>query len=501
MVDHDVLIVGAGFSGIGVATKLREAGVEDLLLVEEGVGVGGTWRWNTYPGVAVDIPSFSYSYSWASKAPWSRVYAPGKELLSYAERIVDEQDLRGKVRFGTRITAAAWEAEEHRWRLSTADGEELTARWVVSATGVLNEPKQPEIAGLDSFTGTTVHTARWDHDLDLTGKRVAVIGTGASAVQLIPEIAPDVLELTVFQRTPIWCMPKPDAALPPIARAALAKVPGLQRAARVAAQTFVEITFPLAAHYADRLPVAAIGGAGGRRFLKAQVQDPETRAKLTPQYPMGCKRPSFHNSYLKTFNRANVHLQTTPIAEVTPTGVRCTDETEHAIDVLVLATGFKVFESGSTPPFPVTGVDGLDLEAYWDEHRFQAYEGTSVPGFPNLFTVLGPYAYNAASYFTLVENQARHITRCIAGAVERGATQVEVSQEANDRFFAEMLSKRHRQVFFQEDCSASNSYYFTKHGDVPLRPTSTLEAAWRSHRFPLSDYRFTTLDRQPAVAA
>ncbi|MBA2347111.1 MAG: NAD(P)/FAD-dependent oxidoreductase [Solirubrobacterales bacterium] len=497
--DHEVAVVGGGFSGIGAAIALTKAGIEEFVVIEEGDGVGGAWHWNTYPGVGVDIPSFSYQFSYEQRSDWSRTYAPGTELKAYAESLVDDYGLRPKVRLNTRITSARFDEEHDLWHLATGEGDELTARHVIGATGVLTQPKPPAIAGLEDFQGETVHTARWDHALALAGKRVAVIGTGASAVQLIPSIAPEVRALTVFQRTPIWCLPKLDKPLPGLLRSALARVPGAKWALRAVSQSYVELTFPIAAHYAGVLPLPKAGEAIARRHLRQQVQDPQLRAKLTPAYSLGCKRPSFSNAYLRAFNRANVALETTPIERVTATGVRTADGTEHPVDVLVLATGFKVFEAGNMPPFPVTGAGGGDLDGFWRENRFQAYQGVSVPGFPNFFSILGPYGYNGASYFTLIENQMRHITRCLLRARDQQATRVEVTEAANARFFDEVLSRRGNQVFFQGSCGASNSYYFDVNGDVPFRPASTLEAAWRSGHFDLDDYRFTGADR-PAAA-
>ena len=491
--DHEVAIVGGGFSGIGAAIALRRAGFDDLCVIEDGDGVGGAWHWNTYPGVAVDIPSFSYQFSYRQRSDWSRVYAPGAELKAYAEHLVDTYGLRSKLRLNTRVTAATFDDATHLWHLRTAAGDELTARHVIGATGVLTQPKPPDIPGLDSFAGTTVHTARWDHDLDLFGRRVAVIGTGASAVQLIPSIAPDVAHLTVFQRTPIWCLPKLDAPMPRAVQLALKWVPGARWLTRMASQAYVELTFPVSAHFASALPLAKRGEQVGKKFLRDQVRDPAVRDKLTPRYGLGCKRPSFSNEYLASFNRSNVALETTPIAEITPAGVRTEDGVEHEIDVLVLATGFKVFEEGNMPPYPVTGRDGADLSAFWSEHRYQAYEGASVPRFPNLFMILGPYGYNGSSYFTLIENQMRHIVRALVHARDQGATRIEVRQEANAKYFEDMLGRRHRQVFFQGSCATANSYYFDRHGDVPLRPATTLEAMWRSGRYDLGDYRFDGL--------
>lgn len=489
-VDHEVVVIGAGFSGIGAAIKLDQAGFNDFVVLEAGDGVGGAWHWNTYPGIAVDIPSFSYQFSFEKLSDWSRVYAPGNELKAYAEHCVDKYGVRDRIRLNTKVVGARFDDDSHAWHLESADGEHLTARFVIGATGVFSQPKPPEINGLESFSGTTMHTARWDHSVDLAGKRVAVIGTGASAIQLIPAIAPEVEQLTVFQRTPIWCLPKLDAPMSPRVRRVLRWVPGAQLAARWASQAFVEATFVLAAHFAGTFPSLTARGEGTARKMLREVSDPLVREKLTPQYSLGCKRPSFSNEYIPAFNRENVLLETTAIEAITPTGVRTSDGVEHAIDVLVLATGFKVFDSGNMPAFEMLGTDGVDLEQWWDANRLQAYEGVSVPGFPNSFSILGPYGFNGQSYFGLIETQMRHIVRCLERARRDGATRVEITPEANRRYFESMLGRRHNQVFFRGSCSNSNSYYFDKHGDAPFRPSLTLEAAWRSARFDLDDYAF-----------
>jgi cyclohexanone monooxygenase len=489
--DHEVLIVGAGFSGIGAAIGLDRAGMSDYLIIEAGDGVGGTWHWNTYPGIAVDIPSFSYQFSFEQSTEWSRTYAPGRELKNYAEHCVDKYGLRSRIRFATKVLAAEFDDRADLWRVQLdAAGGVLTARFLINASGVLTTPKLPEIDGVDTFGGVTIHTARWDHSQDLTGKRVAVIGTGASAVQVIPEIAPKVAQLTVFQRTPIWCFPKLDLPLPAPVRWSM-RLPGGKALQRLTSQAYVEATFPIAAQYFTVFPLAKRMESAGRAYLRRQVRDPVVRAQLTPRYAVGCKRPGFHNTYLSTFNRDNVHLVVDPIARITPTGVVTADGTAHDVDVLILATGFKVMDSDNIPTFAVTGAGGQSLSRFWDEHRLQAYEGVSIPGFPNLFSIFGPYGYVGSSYFALVEAQTHHIVRCLTRARRRGATRVEISEAANARYFDEMMSKRHRQVFWQDSCRLANSYYFDKNGDVPLRPTTTVEAYWRSRRFDLDDYRFT----------
>lgn len=488
--DHEVLIVGAGFSGIGAAIALDRAGMGDYLIVEAGDGVGGTWHWNTYPGIAVDIPSFSYQFSFEQSPDWSRTYAPGRELKNYAEHCVDKYGLRPRIRFDTKVLAAEFDEDRGWWRVQTEPAGAITARYLINASGVLTTPNLPDIPGVDTFAGVTIHTARWDHSQDLTGRRVAVIGTGASAVQVIPQIAPKVSSLTVFQRTPIWCFPKFDVPLPAPIRWAM-KIPGGKALQRLASQAYVEATFPIAAQYFTVFPLAKRMEAAGRAYLRRQVHDPVLRDRLTPRYAVGCKRPGFHNTYLSTFNRDNVALVVDPIDRITPDGVVTADGTAHDVDVLILATGFKVMDSDNIPTFAVTGTGGQTLSRFWDEHRLQAYEGVSIPGFPNMFSVFGPYGYVGSSYFALVEAQTHHIVRCLKRARDRSATRVEISRAANDRYFAEMMRKRHRQVFWQDSCRHANSYYFDRNGDVPLRPATTVEAYWRSRRFDLDDYRFS----------
>lgn len=488
---HEIVIVGAGFSGIGTAIALKKAGFHDIVMVDDAAGPGGVWHWNNYPGVAVDIPSFSYQFSFEQASDWSRTYAPGRELKSYAEYCVEKYDLAKHIQYNTRVQEAKFDEANDQWQINTSQGS-LKARYMIHAGGPLSQPRMPDIKGIDSFKGDVMHTSRWDHSIDLQGKRVGVIGTGATAVQVIPEIASIVEQLTVFQRTPIWCLPKPDLPLPKVARLGLKAIPGVKSISRLVSQAFVEFTFPGIAHYYSLIPGADSVEKLALAWLNSQVKDPVTREKLTPNYALGCKRPSFHNGFLKTFNRDNVWLETNSIEEITANSIRNADGSEHELDVLILATGFKVTDVDAMPSYPVYNAEGVHLGKLWDEGRHHSYKGISTAGFPNYFTTFGPYGYNGSSFFTLIESSAAHITRVITTASKRHASRVEVKEAAQEAYIADIQARGHRQIFRKDSCQNANSYYFTRHGDVPFRAATTMEVLWNSTRFPLADYQFSS---------
>jgi cation diffusion facilitator CzcD-associated flavoprotein CzcO len=494
--DHEVAVIGAGLSGIGVAAALRRAEIEDFVILERADDVGGTWRDNTYPGVGVDIPAYAYQFSYEPKPDWSRVFARGSEVKSYIDDFVEKYDVRRHVRFATEVTARTWDAGEQLWRLELNGGEgELTARFVISAIGAFVDPKPCGLEGLDDFGGKLIHSARWDHDYDLTGKRVAVVGTGASAVQIVPTIAPKVERLDVYQRTPIWVSPKFDPPILEPVKRLFATVPAAQAGARAVASAITEfILIFMVVHYKKAPFIPRLAEGYIKRFMRVQVRDPEVRRALTPEYGLGCKRPSVSNHYLKTFNRQNVDLVTDPIERVTAAGVRTADGSERPVDAIVLATGFRL---ASDPEnfrrTPVRGRDGFDLATHYERNRLKAYEGISMPGLPNHFMIFGPYGWTGASWHVLVETAARHITRVLTEARRRGATEVEVSEEATDRFHALVQSRMAESLWFNSNCHDARSYYFDHHGDAPyLRPTSGREAERASRTFPLDDYRYSS---------
>ena len=495
--DHEVVVVGSGFSGIGVAIKLREIGLHDFVVLEKADDIGGTWRDHDYPGLVVDMPSFIYSYPFEMSAEWSRVYAPAREIKAYADHCVDKYGVRLHLRFGERVTRTVYDAERNAWLTHLESGRSLASRYLVSASGLLVEPKMPDIEGLDGFEGELLHSAHWDHEYELARKRVAVIGTGATAIQLVPAIADEVGHLDVYQRTAIWLLGRPDAEIGEGLKRAFRRAPLLQKAIRWGINLLVEVamgmgfvryrTFPWIFDWIERSAIES---------MRRQVGDPETQEKLIPHYSFFCKRPSFSNVYYRVFNRANVDLVTEPIERITADAVITRDGRERRIDTLICATGYSVFDRGSMPTFEVEGRDGLNLGDFWAENRFQAYEGATVPGFPNFFLMMGPYSAAGASYFTMIDTQTRHLARCLKEARRRGANYIEVKPEAHERDFRKVNRRRKATVLFAGDCRRSNSYYFDARGDTPgLRPVTGLEHWLNSMRFGMADYVFA---RRPA---
>ncbi|MBA3327629.1 MAG: NAD(P)/FAD-dependent oxidoreductase [Solirubrobacterales bacterium] len=492
--DHHVVIVGAGLSGIGMGIALRRAGIEDFVIFERAGDIGGTWRDNVYPGIGVDIPAQAYQFSYELKPDWSRVFAKGHEVKEYVDACADRYGVRAHVRCYSDVSGRAWDEEGHRWRLRVG-GREVTARFVISAVGPFVEPKASTIAGLEDFGGKVIHSARWDTGYDLTGRRVAIVGTGASAVQIIPEIARSVERLDVYQRTPIWVGPKFDPATPRLLEALYRRVPAVQRAVRAATTRGVEAGLVTAVLRHDRIGPITRGLAWLARevWYRRQVPDPELRRRLTPDYDIGCKRPAVSNDYLRTFTRKNVELVTDPIERVTARGVRTRDGAERDVDVLVLATGFwlatdpEAFEGR-----PVRGRAGFDLARSYAESRARSYESVSVPGLPNHFMIFGPYGWTGGSWHVLVEVASTHIVRVLKEAARREATAVEVVPEAADRWTRFAVERLGRSLWRTGSCATANSYYFDRHGDTPfLRPTSSTQARRASRTFPLEDYEFT----------
>ncbi|MBJ8346518.1 NAD(P)/FAD-dependent oxidoreductase [Antrihabitans sp. YC2-6] len=485
----DAVVVGAGFGGMGAAIQLKELGLNNIAILEREDDLGGTWHVNRYPGLAVDIASVTYSYSFEPNPYWSRLFAPGRELKRYAEHVADKYDLRRHMRFGKVVEGARWDEESGFWVVNVAGEGSISARYLLTATGFLSQPHSPDIPGIDTFAGKIIHTTAWDDSYDLTDRKAAIIGTGATAVQLIPEVAKKVSALTVYQRTPIWVVPKVDTPIPGPVQKLFARVPTAQKAARLVNTGLLETMMVSAVlHYKQAKALNSGAAVLAAAHLRAQVRDPETRRKLTPHYSFGCKRPTFSNEYYPTFNKKHVHLETNSITRIEADGIVTADGHKTEIDTLILATGFNLWDV-NFPAIEIIGREGRNLGKWWRDNRFQAYEGLAVPQFPNFLTLSSPYSYSGLSYFTTIETQMKHMKRLFGEMRSRKSEFFEVTENANADFLDRMTEKLGDSVFYAGSCEGSRSYYFNQHGEAAiLRPTSTINAYREAGSFPLEDY-------------
>lgn len=489
--DMLVAIIGAGIGGLGMAIQLRRAGYDDFAIFERGDRIGGTWHVNRYPDVAVDIPGIVYQFSFEKHPYWSRTFPKGQEVRAYIEHLADKYELRRHIRLRTEVMRRDWDEDNHFWVLTLGDGSTVKARFVVTAVGAFVEPRVPDIEGLETFGGKVIQTQAWDEDFDPTGKRIAIIGTGATAVQVIPQLAKTAASLAVYQRRAIWVFAKPDFRIPTAVQQAFRLMPFLQTAIRGVVAGLVEAGLVGIAVYGKQItPLAQVPALACRAYLFTQVRDRELRKQLTPSYGFGCKRPSVSNSYYKTFTKDHVTLVTDSIERITPRGVRTRDGVERPVDALVLATGFEMSNSPVVyRQRPVKGRNGFDLATFYDTERAAAYEGVTMPGLPNTFMVFGPYAWSGSSWHVMVENASRHALRVIDEALRRGATAVEVSTQANDRFRRFVQRRGAQTLMHGSACVNANSYYLDKNNDFSfLRPTTAYQATRASKAFDLDDY-------------
>jgi cation diffusion facilitator CzcD-associated flavoprotein CzcO len=470
-------IIGAGAGGICAGIKLRESGRQDFLIFDRESQVGGTWHRNTYPGAACDIASHLYSYSFAPSADWSRPYAQQPEIQQYLERVALEGGLRDHLRLGVTVEAGRWSEEDARWRLTLDSGEEVEAQFVISALGMFGEIAVPDIPGLDTFSGAMFHSAEWDHGHDLTGERVAVIGSAASAVQFVPEVAPEVERLHVFQRTANWVLPKDDTPFSDEQRQGFRERPELLEQSRQqifeVVETALTYTNPEPFKIAEQL---------GRDALKA-VEDPEVRAKLTPDHPFGCKRPLISNTYLQSFNRSNVELVVDPIREVTPNAIVTTDGGRREVDTILLATGFQTTRYASAIDF--TGRAGRRMRESWSDGP-EAYLGLTTSGFPNLFMLYGPNTNGGNSIILMLEYQVAYLMRLIAEVEESGVGWIDVRREVMDDFNRGLQEELDGIEVLQASC---NGYYRAGSGRIVTQwPHNFAEYSARVDRDDLSSF-------------
>jgi cation diffusion facilitator CzcD-associated flavoprotein CzcO len=477
---HAVVIVGTGFAGIGMAIALTKAGVRDFVILEKADRVGGTWRENTYPGCACDIRSHLYSFSFEPKADWTREFAPQPEILGYIEHCVAKYQLGPHIRFGQEVTAAEYDEAAAAWDITTANGGSVRGRALVIGQGPLHVPNIPKLAGLERFEGKTFHSARWDHGYDLVGKRVAVIGTGASAIQIVPQIADKTAHLTVFQRTAPWVMPRPDRAFTGKQQDRFAR----SKLARLAHRNliyWVQESFVLGFEHPNLIKAAE---RIGRAQIARQVDDPALREKLTPGYTLGCKRALVSSDYYPAYNRPNVDLETAGIAEIREHSILTKDGREIEVDAIIFGTGFHVTDAFAN--VAITGRAGLKLTDAWRD-GISAHLGTTVAGFPNLFFLVGPNTgLGHNSIIFMIESQTHYIMSCLRLVARSKAASIEVRADVQQRYNRWVQEKSSGSVWLKGGCA---SWYLDAEGvNRSLWPASTINFWLRMRRVRPADY-------------
>ncbi|MGV9973633.1 flavin-containing monooxygenase [Nocardia beijingensis] len=475
------IIIGSGFAGLGLAIRLTQQGRNDFLVLERGSDVGGTWRDNTYPGAACDVPSHLYSYSFALNPNWSRSFSRQGEIQQYIQDVSKRYDVRDKHIFDCDVTSARWNNETALWEIESTKGS-FTADTVISAVGALCEPALPDIKGIGEFEGEIFHSARWNHDADLTGKRVAIIGTGASAIQIVPAIAAKVGHLDVYQRTAPWLLPRLDRPYTTAERLAFKHVPGLQRLSRAAIYAARETQVVGLA----KVPaLMQLFEAIAKAKLRHEIRDPELRAKVTPNFRIGCKRMLISNDYYPALTRPNVDVVTDGIAEVRANSIVTKDGTEREIDALIVATGFHVTDS---PTYnTITGRDGRTLSEVFDEIGQQGYKGAAIANFPNMFFLLGPnVGLGHTSMVYMIESQINYIADALATFDRLDLRTVEVRRDVQDAYNADLQKKLASSVWLTGGCS---SWYLDKHGNnTTLWPDFTFEFRRLTKTFDVAAY-------------
>ncbi|HEV7148387.1 MAG TPA: NAD(P)/FAD-dependent oxidoreductase [Pedococcus sp.] len=468
---HRVVIVGTGFSGLGMAIRLAQRGEQDFLLLEKAQDVGGTWRDNRYPGCACDVPSRLYSFSFDQNPTWSRDFAPASEIWAYLQGVADRYAVRDRIAFGADLRSAVFDDQARRWSLTAADGRAWTCDALVLGVGALHEPRLPDIPGLDSFAGQLMHTAQWPEQDGLDGLRVGVVGTGASSVQLLPEVAPRAAHTTVFQRTPAWILAKHDKEWSPARQRRYARWPAVQRAVRWRTYWSLEARAPLFVRFPG---IAKLVEREARKLLREAVSDPVTRDKLTPEYTIGCKRILLSNDYWPTFERPDVALVTEAITRVETDAVVTADGTRHEVDALVLGTGFDV--AGSFERIDIRGTGGRSLADVWSQ-GMHTNLGITVAGFPELYLLLGPNTgLGHNSVVLMIELATSYVLQCL----DRGRAGARVTTERAQAAFTQEMARRSKHTVWATGC---RSWYLDRFGhNTTLWPGSTIAYWWRTRR-------------------
>lgn len=444
---HKIAIIGTGFAGLGMAIQLKKRGERDFVLFEREAGVGGTWRVNHYPGCACDVQSHLYSYSFEPNPNWSRMYAPQAEIKSYLEGCAEKYRLMPFIRLNTPITSARWDESAGLWRLEDGHGNHYSADILISGMGGLSTPAYPNIPGMDTFKGKLFHSQQWDHDYDLRGKRVAVIGTGASAIQFVPQIQPKVARLDLYQRTAPWILPKPDRSISEAEQFLFKRLPAVQQAMRGAIYTALEARV---AGFTINPRLMVIAKRWALNHIRSQIRNPELRQKVTPDYTIGCKRILLSNDYYPALDHPNVDVITTGIREIRPHSVVTVDGVERQVDAIILGTGFA-----ATDPVPhnlVFGRNGVDLAEQWKSGP-EAYKGTTVTGFPNLFFIVGPNTgLGHSSMVYMIESQITYILDALKQMEKRRIKVLEVKADKQADFNRKIHSQLNESVWNTGGC-------------------------------------------------
>lgn len=494
MTEHvRVAVIGAGFGGLGAAVRLRREGVTDFVVLERAGAVGGTWRDNTYPGCACDVPSHLYSFSFAPNPEWPRNFSGQEHIRAYLERVTDVFGLRSHIRFDSEVRAMRWDAERLLWEID-AGGGALTADVVVSATGPLADPKVPDVPGLSGFPGKVFHSSRWDHSYDLRGKRVAVIGTGASAIQLVPGIQPDVERLTLFQRTPPWVLPRADRRITAAERWLHTRVPATRALRRGALWGIREMQVNLFTRWPDQL--GWIEGLATSHMAKA-IKDPGMRALLTPDYRIGCKRILLSNDYYPALAQPNVDLVASGLAEVRGSTLVAADGTEAEADAIVFGTGFRVTDLPIAER--ITGAAGTTLAEEWKD-GMAALRGTSAAGFPNFLTIIGPNTgLGNSSMILIIEAQLNYLADFLRQLDVLGGRAALDARPSAVRAWNRRLQQRMQHTVWNTGC---DSWYLDANGrNTVVWPGSTGEFRRVTRRVDLAEYQLLRSARVPAEAA
>jgi cation diffusion facilitator CzcD-associated flavoprotein CzcO len=485
-----VLIVGTGFSGLGMAIELKRTGRHDFVVLEKASDLGGTWRDNQYPGCACDVQSHMYSYSFELNPTWSRAFAEQPEIWDYLQRVADKYGIRPHITFNSEFTGARWDEDAKAWHISVANGDTYTAKALVMGMGALHLPNIPALPGIESFEGKVFHSAQWDHDYDLAGKKVAVVGTGASAIQFVPKIADQVAQLDVFQRTPPWIMPKADQEITSRQHKVFRRVPFAQRLQRALVYWMREVT---ALGFARNPRILQFAQLFASRHMKRSIKDPVLRAKLTPDYTLGCKRVLISNDYYPALNRSNVDVVTDGVASVRAHSIVDGAGVSHPVDAIIYGTGFHVIDAFGY--LDITGKDGRDLAKEWADNGVESHLGITVSGFPNFFFLLGPntgLGHNSVVF--MAESQIRYVSQCLR-LLDR-ADEIEVRADVQQRFNAEIQRKLARGVWTEGGCK---SWYLDAKGvNRTIWPGFTWEYWARTKKVRADDFALSERARVSA---